>query len=449
MEELLQQPLIFSAVSDYPRAQWKRVATALLVHGINSLKRQCDLSKLSVGQLEAICGVKKNIPNISLFIKELSGIKKELLKLDKKIDLTANKENVDKNLPTQHLNKRSTSQPTKAKGEKGTRGDAKAQLNHYKTQEKQLPSLARASNWPKSTRACTAVHAKDYERVRTRNMVPSIREARRLANKLANRTAYLHPKKSAKAVVILNPAYLRNIQSRIISNIERDKMEYNLRKNTMKKLGSSASQANARSRNPERAEKPATDKYLENPIVSHFAKMADYDRSCKESYNSLCREDESSQKDIDELIEHQEIDAAIRGSSQLTDEQFSASSSYEKDPQRGNWKAKARPIYKETSEYRVGDNRKYFFSIPLATSKAAAFPKTPCNRKKVSKTTNVSLLLLLASSPVRDHYADPRYRDKESELSESSSNADSEYREATRNGKEFTLNASRDNLGGV
>lgn len=352
MEELLLQPLIFSAVSNYPKAQWKRVATALLVHGINSLKRQCDLSKLSVGQLEAICGVKKkNIPDISLFIKELSSIKKELLKLDKKIDLTANKENVDKNLPAQHLNKRSTSQPTKAKGDNGTRGGINAQLGRYKTQEKLLAPTSKASNWPKSTRAYTAAQTKDYERVRMRNMVPSIREARRQANKLANRSAYPHPKKSTKAAIVLNPRYLRNVQSRIISNIERDKMEYNLRRQTMKKLANTASQKDTRSRNAERAEKHATDKYLANPIINHFAKMADRD--------SVYREDESPQKDVDEVIEHQEIDVA-RGSSQLTDEQFSASSSYEKDPQRGNWKAKGRPIYEETSEYRVGDNRKYF-----------------------------------------------------------------------------------------
>jgi len=304
----MSQPLISELISNYPKSQWKRVIVAVLIYGINSLKRHHHFSHLSIDQLEMICGVKKKkATDMSLFMRELNNIKKELLKLDKKIDLTANKENINKNSSTQNSNKRSTSHPIK--GEETVKCVTNAPSTRYKRDKnKTVTSMARGGyiqQWPKSTRAI------DYEKVRVRNMIPSLREARRQVNKTINRTTYTKPK------ITFNPPYLKNVKSKIISNIDKDKREYKLRKNTMKRVSNQVERLNT------------ADKYLQDPIIDHFTKMA-YKR------------DLSPQKDLE----------GIRSS------ELSEHYSYAENSKGENWRAKGKPKYDNPSEYE----REYIYS---------------------------------------------------------------------------------------
>ena len=69
--DIFNYPLIEPILSNYPKSQWSRLIIAFTVYGIHSLSPYYSLSKLSLNELESICGVPAE--NLSLQPTSVSG----------------------------------------------------------------------------------------------------------------------------------------------------------------------------------------------------------------------------------------------------------------------------------------------------------------------------------------------------------------------------------------
>jgi len=283
MEQLLSHPTVSQALSNYPKSQWMRVLTAFLLHGIHAIRRHYHISELGVDDLEALCGgsyrgpmLKNDIveqqkmknenkkSDIKSFMKELTMIRHEISRLDRKIE-TNNKENecpnnlyveTAKNIkakPISEFNepKRSISQPAKQvekpqlfvaeRPRIATRASSAWRTKKQKCGiKKGVRSLSPVYNEPRGreriiaqireTDKNNAAMARRYDRARVKNMIPTIRAACKTTNPNIRQRAYRQSAKNRQNKPRVVPEYLRTVQSRIKNELDQDKRNYRLKK---------------------------------------------------------------------------------------------------------------------------------------------------------------------------------------------------------------------------
>ena len=220
---ILSHPAITEVLSNYHESLWNRVIIALILKGIHSIKSLYPSLELSVEELEGnnkvMCKEHNQIPNV---MDELKAIKSELFKLDKKIDQSAR---------------------TTRKDFVYHKEDVPIKSVRYEKKRNHQP---KSINRHKSTSEVRAI--KNIKLLKLRSNYKSLPKKSTLTKK--------------KRVIKRTPSYLKNVQSRILSNIERDKIQYKMQKheiNTQSKKQQNYSIRNA-------------DKYLDNTIINHFTK---------------------------------------------------------------------------------------------------------------------------------------------------------------------------------
>ena len=356
-QSLISNPIIRATLLDYPKAQWKRVIVAIALYGIQSLKKNYHSSNLSVEQLESICGLhSKKTTGMTMFMNELKNIKREIVKLDKKIDQSANtinKENIHPNKGYHYDNKRSTSQPTSKKVEIKPHAIRKPLgLCRTKNENEGKSTLAKPNSiypswWPKTTRP----EELNYENVRAKNMIPTVREIRKQTIQQANRTIYQHPKKTEKTnqTAHIVPSYLKNVQSRILGNIEKDKMEYKIRKTQKANPRIQVDQNEIIGSNT----MEAADRYLDNSIINHFTKVGNQNIP-SESYSNSPSQNQSPQLESNRS-EQMPYSSEDRQGNIISDsdkqQSYKYNSSYAEELKRSNWEA--RHIGEESRKHQI------------------------------------------------------------------------------------------------
>lgn len=223
MELIYRHIAVAPVLANYPKSHWKHVVLALAVCGIRSLKENNKLASLSIDQIEDLCSVQSNKnrdKELAVCMKELNTIKKELSKLDKRFDEA-------------HGNKENT-----VVASNNSKGEAKTQ-SVRKTVDSAKPKAARPSSawrakgtgknsskqigvyppwWPKTTHENAQSESGIRSRAKSTAVTP-MRSKRLAASKKPENSA-------SKGTLRSLPSYLKNVQSRILGDIEQAKMEY-------------------------------------------------------------------------------------------------------------------------------------------------------------------------------------------------------------------------------
>jgi len=216
MEVIYKHTTVALILANYPKTHWKNVILALAIYGIQSLKKEDKLSSLTIDQIEEMCNTKQNRTNdLTVCIKELNTIKKELSKLDKRFDERhGNKEN-EVVVPIKEVD-------TKVQSLKKPKDEAKAMASRPSSAWRSKGTTNRNSSkqmkvyptrWPKATQ-----DNPKNEKARSTAIMP-IRTKRSVTVKKAEGSA---SKGNTKNL----PTYLKNVQSKILGNIEQAKADY-------------------------------------------------------------------------------------------------------------------------------------------------------------------------------------------------------------------------------
>lgn len=262
---ILSHPSIAEVLSNYPEALWNRAVVALILKGIHSIKFQHPLLELSIEELESCCdcSYKEDIqmPN---FIDELKAIKSELFKLDKKIDQTARTTRKDLACNNEEFIRNAKHPINSVRAD--TLAHEKNKATGYGAQEcKRRSCLGR--------KACAKSRRKSVSEIRAAEHIKLLKLRSNCKSVPKNS---LHSRK--RGVIRRTPSYLKNVQSRILSNIERDKIQYKMRQQCNFQTNSIPQPSNNERRDLLRIGGEGhlireADRYLDNPIISHFTQV--------------------------------------------------------------------------------------------------------------------------------------------------------------------------------
>ena len=229
METIFSHKVISPVLNNYPREKWTRAVIALIVYGIRALGLKHNLSILSLERLESLSGTQSSNSfentQISNFIQEINTIKDELFRLNQKVDKTM-----------QRGYKMS-----------GSWSDRKG----YDTYA-QVETLARPYIYRKPSSAW-----------RKKKKIRSQSPKRHTTQRDTKSTA-----RDNKATIKRNiPLYLKNVQSRILPAIEKDKLEYNMRQHFGNRR-----EEEVNVQEDDNRVMGIADKYLHNSIINYFSK---------------------------------------------------------------------------------------------------------------------------------------------------------------------------------
>lgn len=246
-EALYKHQAIVAVLNNYPRNQWTRVIAALTLRGIQALEQRCSVSTLPLEQLEALCGISDSLENagISTFIRELNTIKDELFRLNQRVDQTV-----------QNTNR--VSAPPTGRKQYETYAQAETLIRPYIYRK---PSSAWRASKKKKVRSHSPKHHDLY-------LPPHVsRKGKGRSDRSKEPVNSSREKAVAKRTV---PLYLKNVQSKILPVIEKDKLEYNIRQHfgtTKKKEVEAEVQEGGNNHLMDIA-----DRYLHNSIINYFTK---------------------------------------------------------------------------------------------------------------------------------------------------------------------------------
>ena len=221
MEAIFTNPVISSILSNYPKPYWTRAVVAFTIYGINTLKTHHDLSYLTINDIESFCQVsapkEHRIGGMNVFMKELHTIKNKISNLDKRIN--ENKE-TELEIPKKKSpvkNESKTFAPYMAARPSSlwrTKTNGKSENKEIKN------ALVYPEWWPQGKVSENKKIIQDKSRAKS-----TIGSARRKQKSIG--------KKESKPDKLITPTYLKNVQSKILTNIEQDKLKYEINQKRM------------------------------------------------------------------------------------------------------------------------------------------------------------------------------------------------------------------------
>ncbi len=262
MEDILRHQTVMDTLTNYPKSQWTRAVTALLLYGIEAVKKDYNLDELTVKDLERLAENKPhNKPSssnksaeITMLMKELSTIKKEISRLDHKMGNShrAEKENTCPNpdeapqsvLSDRDINRYVVAKPSnlwrtsdngkkrRGKGKSHSLGRrAQQQAQQERVEKRSSTAEERKKDQPFSPSEEPVRRKKPSQQ--PRKTVP--RNARTLAflKKGTGCTFGAGRRRTGKLPSTDNymlPSYLQGVQSRIRDCIENHKRNYRMHK---------------------------------------------------------------------------------------------------------------------------------------------------------------------------------------------------------------------------
>eukprot|EP00826_Nyctotherus_ovalis_P031913 TRINITY_DN256_c0_g3_i1.p1 TRINITY_DN256_c0_g3~~TRINITY_DN256_c0_g3_i1.p1 ORF type:complete len:317 (+),score=45.51 TRINITY_DN256_c0_g3_i1:117-1067(+) len=270
-EAIYKHQAIVAALNNYPRDQWPRVIAALTIYGMQALEQRYNVPTLSLEQLESLCGIHSydSLENagISTFMRELNTIKDELFRLNQRVDQTVQ-------------NSYRVSAPLTDRKQYDTYAQAETLIRPYIFRK---PSSAWRTSKKKKVRSHSPKHHDLY-------LPPHVpHKGKRRSDRSKERVSSNRKKATIKRTV---PLYLKNVRSRILPNIEKDKLEYNIRQHfeTTKKKEAEPEVEEGRDGHL----MDIADRYLHNSIINYFTKPRAPMTSSPSEHFSTSQEDAKS-----------------------------------------------------------------------------------------------------------------------------------------------------------
>ena len=271
--DIFNYPLIEPILSNYPKSQWSRLIIAFTVYGIHSLSPYYSLSKLSLNELESICGVPaENLSlqptSVSGFMRELSDIKDEIFRLNRKID----QKSIEMRVPL------TTRTKTNKINFDSNGVSSKANRDYKKS--------------PKTWRN-NKIGAKSHS-TRHKELYPLwFNDKGRLIERKEEKSA-LKTNKVNRNI----PLYLKNVQSKILPQIEKDKLEYNMKEHftNPNKLANAEKEINEQIENGEDNDKIMNHQEDASPSKSQSESVS---KSQSKSQSQVEENNENSQEDAE------------------------------------------------------------------------------------------------------------------------------------------------------